>query len=129
MMPVTAGKKIANSGIIETTPSAGARFPRRFSNEKLPIGPSRKTRIETPSTAMMKYCALIAQSAPFQTRKARIPPRPRFRSGKYGRSCGHWVTRDSDAPRMLNGIASDCDTNSVSPIDVPKHGPSTRLIR
>ena len=120
---------MAKSGISETVPEAGPRFSLRFSNEKWAAGPIRKKRIDSPSAAMMTYCALIAQSAPFQTKRARIPPRARLSSGHQARNSGHWATSASDAPRMLNGIASDWATKSVSPIDVPKLGPSTRLIR
>ena len=129
MMPVTAGKKIAKYGISEVTPSAAPQFARRFSSEKFPIGPSRKKRIDNPSTVMITYCALIAQSAPFQTSRKIIAPSARLIAGNQGRSAGQPETIASEAPRMLKGIASDCDTKSVSPIEVPNEGPSTRLIR
>ena len=82
MMPVTAGKKIAKQGISECTVSSGPQLARRFSSEKFPSGPARKTITDTPSTAMMKNCARIAQSAPFQTKKKRIAPRATLTSGK-----------------------------------------------
>lgn len=88
MMPVTAGKKMAKKVTRLTESETGPQLVRRFSQENSPRGPVRKKITDSASTPMMKYCALIAQSAPFQTSSIRRTPSTVLTRGNQGRSSG-----------------------------------------